>query len=135
MDFIQWNESLSVKVNEIDDQHKQLIRIINELYKAKKEERDKNFLLPILDELINYSFVHFTTEEKYFIRFRYPETEKHQRAHSGFVDKVTEFKEAYYDGSATLSDDLLDFLKDWLLNHIKGEDRKYIEFFQGKGLK
>lgn len=135
MDFIQWDESLSVKVNEIDEQHKQLIRLINELYNAKKEGRDKAVLQQILDELFNYTFVHFTTEEKNFIRFRYPETEQHQRSHEGFVDKITEFKEAFYDGSATLSDDLFEFLKDWLINHIKGEDRKYIDFFQEKGLK
>ena len=135
MSFFNWDDSLSVKVNEIDDQHKHLIRLINELYKAKKEGRDKAVLQQILDELVNYSFVHFTTEEKYFIRYRYANTEEHQRCHSGFVDKITEFKEAYYDGSATLSDDLLEFLKDWLINHIKGEDRKYIDFFQEKGLK
>ncbi len=135
MSFIEWNESLSVKVHEIDEQHKQLIQLINKLYEAKKEGRDKEILQQILDELINYSFVHFTTEEKNFIRFRYENTVQHQRSHSGFVDKITEFKEAYYDGSATLSDDILEFLRDWLINHIKGEDRKYIDFFQEKGLK
>ena len=88
MAFIDWDDSFSVKVKEIDAQHKRLVDMLNELYDAMRQGKGKEVLGKIIGGLIEYTDVHFKTEEKYFDKFGYPETEAHKKEHSDFVQKV-----------------------------------------------
>ena len=85
--------------------------------------------------LISYTATHFKTEEKYFDQFGYPETDSHKKEHAAFVKKVTDFKDGFEKGKLGLSVEILNFLSDWLKNHIKKTDMKYSQFFNEKGLK
>jgi hemerythrin len=134
MPIIKWNESLSVQVIEIDNQHKKLVSLINELNEAMLQAKSKQVLGAILNGLIDYTATHFATEEKYFNQFLYPYTSSHLKEHRDFVQKVSEFKEQYAQGKIGLSIDILIFLSDWLNNHIKGSDKKYGPLFKEKGL-
>jgi len=135
MALIQWNDSLSVKVAEIDQQHKRLIAMINELHDAMKQGKGKDVLGKIINGLSSYAVMHFSTEEKYFDRFGYPETESHKKKHVAFVKKVLEFKDGFEKGELNLTLNVMNFLSDWLKNHIMGTDKKYSQFFNEKGLK
>jgi len=135
MALIQWNDSLSVNVVEIDKQHQKLVGMINDLNEAMRQGKGKDILGKIVNGLISYAGTHFKTEEKYFDQFGYPEANSHKKEHSDFVAKVSEFKDGFEKGKITLSIEVMNFLSDWLRNHIKGVDRNYGPFFNAKGLK
>lgn len=135
MALITWNDSLSVNVAEIDQQHKKLINMINELNDAMRAGKGKDVLGKIVTNLISYTETHFKTEEKYFAQFNYPDTDNHKREHAAFVQKVTGFKNGFEEKRLTLTIEVMNFLSDWLKNHIMGTDKKYSHFFNEKGLK
>lgn len=135
MAFIHWNDSFSVNVKEIDQQHQKLISMINELHDAMSQGKGKDVMGKIVNGLFSYTATHFKTEEKYFDQFGYPETDSHKKEHIAFVQKVTHFKEGYEKGNVGLSIEVMFFLSDWLKDHIKITDMKYSTFFNEKGLK
>ncbi len=134
MPLVFWDQKYSVNVKEIDAQHQRLFELINNLYDAMKKGEGKDVLPKIIEELANYTVYHFSTEEKYFDKFNYPETEAHKIQHKNFVDKVTEFKKGYDNLQVALTVDVISFLQDWLINHISGSDKKYSAFFNQNGL-
>jgi hemerythrin len=135
MPLIQWSDSLKVKVAEIDQQHQKLVGMINDLNEAMRQGKGKVVLGKILSGMVTYAASHFRTEEKYFDQFGYPEADSHKKEHGAFTKKVLEFKDGFEKGKLGLSMEVMDFLSDWLQNHIKGVDMKYGPFFNSKGLK
>lgn len=131
----EWKEEYSVGVVEIDNQHKQLVESINQLETCMSEGKVKEDLMKILNELINFSLVHFSTEEKYFKEFNYVNTEEHIAIHNDFKNKVSDLYQKAKDNKLEISFELIDFLEDWLLEHLKEEDQKYVECFKNNGLK
>jgi hemerythrin-like metal-binding protein len=89
----------------------------------------------ILNELIEYAGYHFSTEEKYFILFNYEYADEHIGEHQKFVEKVTDLQKKYVDHEIEISFELIDFLEDWLLDHLLTTDQKYIKCFVSHGLK
>lgn len=133
--FIEWGPQFSVGIQEIDEQHKRLVSMVNSLYKAFKEGTERQVIASILNGLVEYTVYHFGTEEKYFEQFGYPEAEVHKKIHADLTRKVLAFKEKFDEGKATVSIELLKFLKDWLTNHICITDKKYGPYLKEKGLK
>ena len=135
MSFIQWNANLSVGVGEIDRQHQQLVKLINDLDDAMSRGEGKTIVGQIVGSLLRYAQSHFATEETYFKQFGYPETAIHVREHVDFCNRAAEFKRDFDSGRIGLSLSVMNFLGGWLTNHIKGMDQKYSPFFREKGLK
>ncbi|MEF2230351.1 MAG: bacteriohemerythrin [Pseudodesulfovibrio sp.] len=125
-----WSDKLSVGINSIDEQHKKLVRMINDLNSAMKNRKSQTALTEIVKGLEDYVAVHFGYEEKLFDRFGYPETGAHKKIHAQFVQKVQEFRKALSGGRATVSMDVMRFLKDWLVDHIMGTDAAYAPFMR-----
>jgi hemerythrin len=134
MNFINWDKSLSVKVKEIDTQHKELIKLINKTHKLAKKTQNDSELTPLVDEMIEFARIHFSTEERYFDKYHYPDAEKHKKEHLKLLLKVLKFKDKL-DAKQPILEDFLQFLKDWLEDHLKTQDHKYVGFFQECGLK
>lgn len=134
MALIEWQSSYSVDVKEIDDQHKRLVEMINNLHQAMADRKAKEVLGDIIQGLVDYTQTHFSTEEKYFKQFGYEDTEEHIKQHENFVKKVSDFKEGFDSGRLMLSIDVINFLKDWLINHINGTDQKYTDFMHNNGI-
>ena len=135
MALINWDDSFSVNVAEIDRQHKNLVSMINELDNAMKQGKGKDVVDKVVDGLIDYTATHFQTEETYFDRFGYPEANSHKREHFAFVRKASEFKYGFAKGKISLAIEIKNFLGDWIQNHIKVTDKKYSKFFNERGLK
>lgn len=134
-EFFPWKEEYSVKVKEIDDQHKVLIKLLNKLYDAFMKKEHSTIIGDIIQELTDYASYHFGTEEKYFKRFNYKESEKHLSEHKSFTEKVNEFKKEYEKNKSALTFTIINFLRDWLKNHILISDKKYSDFFAQNGIK
>lgn len=134
MDLIKWDNSLSVGILSIDNQHKKLIKIINGLSSAMKERKGKEILNKTICELVSYTEVHFKYEEDYFDKYVYKETISHKDEHKKFVKQISEFKNDFESGKLSLSIDVMSFLSSWLRNHIKGTDQKYTQFFKDNNI-
>ena len=95
MSLIKWNDSFSVNVVKIDQEHKKLVAMVNDLTDAMKAGKGKDVLGKILDGLIAYTASHFQTEEQYFRQVKYPYAEEHKKEHAAFVRNVLEFKKEF----------------------------------------
>ena len=128
MALITWNETFSVQVEELDNQHKRLIGLINQLHEAMIEGKGRSVLTPILDELMDYTQTHFTVEKVMMKKCSYPGLAEHKKAHDAFTQKVKEFQGRYQSGQVAISVDLMNFLHDWLVNHILSMDKRYAPY-------
>jgi len=135
MAFINWSDTYSVQIEEIDDQHKKLIALINELFDSMQKGQSRQVIGRILNDLIDYTAVHFKTEETYFDRFNYEDSAEHKEKHKRLVDNVIKVKSDFESGKISVSSDLLKFLKRWLFEHILETDKKYITCFHQNGVK
>lgn len=134
MSIANWNDDYSVKIKEFDDQHKKLFGYINDIHEAMKAKKTKEELGHIITKLLNYTVIHFGNEERYFQKFNYPQAAIQKVEHQVFIDKIKEYQADFKSGKNLLSIKMINFLKDWLINHINGTDKKYISFFKEKGL-
>jgi len=134
MTLITWSDNYSVKVKEIDNQHKKLADLINQLHDAMKEGKGKEIIGNVLNELVNYTVYHFGYEEKLFDKYGYPEAKIHAREHNDLVEKVKLYVKDYQSGKGVLTLEIMNFLRGWLMNHIGDTDKKYSSFFIAKGL-
>ena len=135
MALIQWSSELSVQIKTIDKQHQHLIGMINELNDAMLHGKGKEIVGRIINGLVRYSKTHFSTEENYFSQFGYSHASEHVGEHEKFVKKATAFKNDFAHERVTLSIQVIDFLSDWLRNHILVTDKKYVAFFQRRGIR
>jgi len=135
MPYMKWEKEYSVGILKIDEQHMKLFEYINDLHDAMKLGKSKEILSGLIDKLVNYTQAHFTLEESYLTKHQYPEFIQHQKEHKSFIDKVNTFKTNYALTSGLLSIDIMQFLKDWLIKHVMGTDKKYAGFLNEKGLR
>lgn len=134
MPLLTWKEDYSVNIKEIDDQHRKLVAMINELHDAMSERRAKEVLGEILKKLADYTVFHFSSEERLMRTNEYPEYEEHRGKHEKMTNKVLALQEELKQGKITLSMEVMDFLKNWLDKHILGTDKKYSAFLNSKGV-
>lgn len=122
MAFINFTKKNMINVPEIDDQHKKLFDILNELHAATVEGQEQSALVKIFDDLISYTVEHFDCEEEYMKKYEFSGYEKHKQEHDELTGQAVELQKLFKSGSATISFDLLDFLHDWLNDHTMGTD-------------
>ena len=134
MALIQWASVMSVGITQFDNEHKKLVDMVNNLYDAIKVGKANAVIGKILDDLIAYTGTHFSAEERLMQQYGYPGTAKHKAEHAALVKQVLDIQKNFKEGKA-LPQNLLQFLKDWLMKHILGEDKQYTSFFIGKGVK
>jgi len=136
MAFIDWNDATySVGVKQFDDEHKELVRLINELHAAMKSGRGRDVMGPTLSSLTRYVKFHFAREEELMSRHGYPGLATQRQQHDGFTKRLADYQKNFDDGSIGITVDLLQFLQSWLIDHILRTDRQYTEFFTGKGVR
>ena len=134
MAFIDWTDELSVNIKTIDDQHKELIKMINELSEAMKVGKGKDVMGKVLAKLLDYTKMHFGTEERFFETHKYPGYISHKAEHDKLTKQVMDLKTRFDSGQSVITVEVMSFLKDWLQKHIIGTDKKYSTFLIGKGV-
>jgi hemerythrin len=129
-DFVVWDDRYSVGVTLMDEQHKELLRETNELYKACREgdvAAEARFR-EVVKSTVDYVKTHFAQEEQIMERVKYPEFSNHKREHEVFVQKVLDEVKAFEEGKTFVPNNFVRFLRDWVLAHIALEDKKYGAF-------
>ncbi len=127
---IKENQGLSI----IDDGHRKLIDIINKATDAKEQSYNPEETKELIGEMLEYSDKHFSTEEAYMVKFKFPEYQLHRNEHLDFIDKTLMCYNKLIKGNYQIVNELLEYLERWLVNHIQGTDRQYIECFNKNGL-
>lgn len=135
MDYIKWSEDLSVGVELFDKEHKELVRLVNDLNQLILVGDKISAMEKALSGLIEYTKTHFADEEKLMAQYNYPDYQKHKDEHEKLTSRVLDFQKRLQEGKANFSIELINFLRDWLLVHIKGSDMSYKAFFNSKGVK
>jgi hemerythrin-like metal-binding protein len=134
MTHFQWNDAYSVGFKLIDEQHKILISLINDLYDAQSRGMLQSTIADTLDKLADYTVYHFSSEKGLFAEYEYPNAAEHLLEHDYFVDKVKALQLELSKGSIVLSLKTMDFLKDWTITHILGSDQEFGEFVRQREL-
>ena len=133
--MITWSDDYSVGLQEIDEQHKHLVGLINKLYNALAQRQNHETLSVVLDELVEYTKVHFAVEECLMRLFDYKDYEPHKAIHDDIVAKVLRFQAQFHSGDSKVGMDLLMFLKEWLLTHIQKIDTSYSSHLTKHGVR
>lgn len=128
-----WSDEYSVGIAEIDEQHKTLFLMVDKLHEAITQKAGSAACRVILNELVDYTHVHFALEQTLMRIGKYPEYEEHCRLHKDLVVEVEALQQKIASGRAAISFELLQFLRNWLTKHILSEDKKYGDFFKKGG--
>jgi hemerythrin-like metal-binding protein len=134
MPLISWSDNLSTDIRKIDDQHKCLIELVNRLHESMKSGQGNAVIGTILEDLLNYTVFHFSTEEAYFRQYAYPEHLLHKKEHDALTQKTKALQASHREGKLTITLEVMNFLRDWLRNHILQSDQKYAPFLRSKGV-
>jgi hemerythrin-like metal-binding protein len=133
-DLIRWDASIQMGIGVIDNQHRRLVDLINTLNRAMKLRKGRQAMTNVFAELVDYTKTHFGDEEKLMRQYDYEGLGEQEAQHKHFAAEMKELHKEVSRGNAMVTMDLMDFLKDWLVKHIKGTDKKYQAFFKSKGL-
>lgn len=129
--LVQWSDAMSVGHLHIDEQHMILIDTINQLASAESQN-DRPVVAMIIDELVNYTIFHFEYEEGLIDIAGFPGLESHRLTHQGFVRWVEELRDEFtYHRRHQLGEKILGYLRDWLRDHILGDDQRYRPYIGG----
>jgi hemerythrin len=133
--MLTWSDEFSVDIQEIDEQHKRLVDLINRLYDALASKEQGSAVHAVLDELVDYTRIHFAVEECLLRLFEYPGYDEHKAIHDRIVAQVLEFQRLFRAGDQKVGMELLYFLKDWLMDHINKVDKQYSPHLTKNGVK
>ena len=133
--MIKWNDKYSVDIPLIDEQHKNLIEIINKASMVEKSSNSPKDVLKILDEMTEFALKHFETEEHYMEKFHFSGYHSHKNLHIDFINTIIDYKNRAVYGDFQIASKTLEYLVKWYVNHIQVTDKEYIDFFKKSGIK
>ncbi len=132
MALIKWSPNFVTGIDIIDQQHRMLVDLMNELSEAHEAGKDRQLLVDLIKKLGVYAATHFAQEEEIFKANGYPKLQEHIQEHDHFEEMLEKFKDEFKAGKQDLTFNILIFLSDWLVNHINGSDKDYISFLKSK---
>jgi hemerythrin len=135
MSFFVWENKYATGIESIDNDHRKLVELIDQLYTAMSQGRAKEVLQDIISGLVDYSKFHFNREETFMKSVGFIDFDDHKSTHDAFINKVKDFQQKLEHGKTNISIEVITFLRDWLLVHILNVDQKYISDFKRFGVK
>jgi hemerythrin len=130
--LVTWSPTYSVGIKLIDDQHKGLLNLVNDLFNhvIGDEEAERAYFQKVIQQAVQYVKVHFATEEKIMIHTNFPGYAEHKKAHDAFVLTVVENIRDFEAGKKFTLSGFTKFLKEWVLTHIAIMDKQYFAYFK-----
>ncbi len=130
--MISWRETYNIGVDEVDQQHQELVVKLNEFLDACIQQKGKEKIMETLAFLRDYTVEHFRSEEAIMLKHNYPEYADHKKDHDDFVASVLELEASIENQGATVVTTLKlnRTLTDWLLSHISKSDMKIGQFLR-----
>jgi len=134
MALVTWDQSYSVSVRRLDEQHQKLFSLLNALHEAMRQGKGRTLVQDTLRELATYAVTHFRAEEELLRKSKFPGLAAHQAEHQKFVEKVNQLTQDLEAGRDASPIALLGFVKDWLAEHIRRTDRAYSAYLNAQGV-
>jgi hemerythrin-like metal-binding protein len=129
-----WNSKYSVGVKHLDGQHTVLFGLLNDLHAAMLKGEAQSMTGPLLRKLVDYTHTHFAAEEKMLAESKYPGLAEHKIKHRDLIKQVEDYASRFDRGEITLNLHLMNFLRDWLTNHIQKTDHEYGPWLNEHGM-
>jgi hemerythrin len=133
--FIEWSDTLSVGIEEIDSQHQVLVELVNEMHDAIHQRRGSEVVRHVLGRLAEYTKIHFAVEESLMRILGYPGYEEHKVQHEELVRSMLDLQRKVATGKTAIGFELMHFLKIWLTKHIMESDQQYGQYFVNAGVR
>lgn len=127
--LFEWSDSFNVGIQEIDEQHRTLVDLLNRLHAAIRDHKGSQASRQILDQLAEYTRTHFLLEESLMRVSHYPGFEMHKEQHEDLIAQVKALQDKLDSGKAAISFELLHFLQVWLTRHINESDKRFGQHF------
>lgn len=134
MPLIEWSDDLSVNIKEIDEQHKQLLEMVNEFDKAIEGGKEEEIINKTLDSLVDFVSDHFKKEEELLEKYKFPGFEDHRDQHNRFIEDLFSIYKRFKEGEKDVPTRVAFFFGDLLIKHLLEEDKKYGEYLKSKGV-
>ena len=135
MGRLEWDDSMRIGVDEIDQQHRKWIDLHNRMHDSLlglNGEDSSTAAKKVVKSMMDYTIYHFKCEKEYMEKIGYPDLVSHNRLHSLFGDEIYKHFRAVIDGDYILSTEVVKLIKNWLYYHITTEDKKIGEFQMSK---
>ena len=131
-ELITWTEKLACGIKQIDDQHKGLVDLVNEMFNhvTGNNVQELDYFDRVIQEAVKYVKYHFAAEERILVATKYPGYIEHKKEHENFVLAIVENAKDYKAGKRFTLSTFTRFLKDWILSHIALADKQYFEYFR-----
>lgn len=133
MSFV-WDDSYSLGIEAIDEQHKRLVYMLQDMEAAMNAGRGGNLTLDVINRMREYAAEHFADEEALLEQHGYPNLPTHLAEHNVFRSRVEELSHALPESDQKKSREVLNFLFQWLVEHIQGTDRAYAAYLKERGV-
>ncbi len=133
-DTVSWRAEYSVNIAELDSQHQNLFRIIQNLHQSIAAGRGQEVTEGVLAQVVNYTMHHFSTEENLMQEHGFPGLAAHRLEHNTLTVEISRFQEEHAEGKPGAAERLLRFLLEWLEEHTLKTDKEYVQFFDSKGV-
>lgn len=130
MTYITWDKNLLINIKEIDEQHKNLIGLINDFHKQLLMGKGRESIQITIAHLVKYTVEHFSMEEKFMLDHKYPGYDHQKKEHEMFLPKLREFHKKYKENRPLVAREMLIFLGEWYRGHIVHIDKKIGEFIE-----
>ncbi|MBT3037824.1 MAG: bacteriohemerythrin [Candidatus Thiodiazotropha sp. (ex Codakia orbicularis)] len=124
MKDLVWNKTLSVEVDEIDEDHRRLVDLFNILNHAVADGDPADYQEAVLEELICCTVWHFRHEERLMLKYAYEEFEEHKTEHRNLIESAKELQQKFLQTDRRIANKDFEFLEYWLTEHILVADMK-----------
>ena len=128
-------EKLKIGIRGVDDDHRILLSLVREVEEAITHGHGKEVTHKALDTLVAYVRVHFNREERILRHHQFPDLAAHKAAHDSFARQTMEYFVDVQGGVTDVSQDMLAYLKKWIVEHIMGMDQEYGEYLRERGVR
>jgi hemerythrin len=134
MSLVNWKPEFSVNVDQIDEEHKNILLLVNKLEVGISHGTDINLIYQVLIDLMEYAITHFTSEEMYMEQIEFPLLESHQMAHRQFSKQLKIFIARYKASDKNLGKEISSYMTHWWQRHILDMDQHYAQYAIRKGV-
>jgi len=126
-----WDKTLSVTVDEIDEDHRRLVELLNLFNRSVAEDESPEYREALLEELIACTIWHFRHEERLMLKYNYPKFAGHKAEHRELIESASAFQQKYLQEGGKMSEGDFEYLEHWLTEHILVVDMKLGEWLTG----
>ena len=135
MPLIVWTDQMSVGVKLLDNDHKKLVLLINQLHAGLMTGRAKPALERGFEDLVRYTRIHHSHEEQLLVETGYPGSAAHKQEHESTIEQAVELQMRFQSSEGLAAEQVvINHLREWLFRHIKGSDKEFVAHLKAKGI-